>query len=108
MRDIGIDRAVVGRGNDEEATDEVGAREGALDDAYVEPAQLVIDLGSDHSHAGEALEQSLRLLGRNPPAADDEAIAPAQVEAGHVVPRFAHVPTLVNRAPCASRRTDRS
>src|SRR4029077_19035183 len=63
---------------------------------------FIVDLRCDDRHPRVAVEQALHLLRREPAPTDDEAVAGAQIEAGHVV---AHVPTLVTRAPVPPRRT---
>ena len=101
-RDLGVHRAVVRRGDDEESIRRIVGLERPQQLGDREPPQLVVDLRRDDRDPCVAVEQALHLLRRDPPAADDEAVAAAQVEAGHVV---AHVATLVTRAPVPSRRT---
>ena len=74
-------------------------------DPHRQAPQLVVDVRRDDGHARLAVEEPVHLLGRDPPAADDETVASTQVEARHVVARVAHVARLVRRAPVESSRT---
>src|SRR5207244_3953155 len=98
----------VRRRDHEETPDDVRATELAPLDAHRQSAKIVVDLWRDHRHLRLAVEQTVHLLRRDAPAADNEAVATTKIQARHVIAGIAHVARLVRRAPFVSRRTDAS
>jgi hypothetical protein len=79
-RDAAVHLAVVRRGDDEQLPVDVAGHEGTPHGPQLQRRELVAYLRRDDGDARAAVEQTLRLLERDPAAADDEHVASAQVD----------------------------
>lgn len=70
--DVVVHGAVVGGGEDEQVTGEIGGAEGAAVDAHGERVEVGKDIGGDDGDARAGFEEALRFAQRDLSRADDE------------------------------------
>src|SRR4029077_294540 len=107
LEDAPVDRPDGGRRDDEDVPLEVGVLVPLAPPPDRQALELRLDLRGDDCDDPSAVEQALRLLQADLPAADDEAAPAVQIEACEVVALLVgHVLTLATRAPWRSSRRE--